>query len=446
MLELQEDRSIWFFPPAMGSFADMQLMWILLSTFHTPSCPTSPPSPTLCWQKGPWQRLPRGLSNAQLSFIQLSSELNSPKNGEVQVILGSQAIFWQSRIIAPVFDAGERLCRLAVFLTAQGISKLKAINVSWWLIQFPPSVKNISFSGLKIWVKAKVQLFLVLKQYVRIFLKCGNWCRFFFSAVAEIDPHSFWVIMNKCFIHWFSNLTFLKHHVQCHSLGLGPLLAWSSLEITSGKAWPPFLSMLFSWVGDELAHPLPRTNFRPWFSLKSLLLCLLHRSLWQWQQQSPWQGDRGVTSLGGLGCGGDSVCRERVLSHCFYKFLGQLENQNDGASNIDRIVMMALVIVQLLTKGMKLVENLTLFWHFSLPKMLCRVITVPTVKAWTLELLFVYCRCQLNIPIIAFLKLYKELWPNVSVNLNCSELKSNILFYSSFLEWLTSRASWCSRG
>lgn len=169
------------------------------------------------------------------------------------------------------------------------------------------------------------------------------------------------------------------------------------------------LCILFSWVGDELAHPLPRMNFRPWFSLKSLLLCLLHRSLWQWQQQSPWQGDRGVTRLGGPGWGGNSVYRERVLSHCFYKFLGQLEDQTDGALDIDSIVMMALVMVRLLTEGMKLVKNLTLFWHFPLPKMLCRVITVPTVKTWALELLFVHCRCQLNIQIIAFLKLYKEL-------------------------------------
>lgn len=44
----------------------------------------------LCWQKGPCQRLPRGLSHAQLSFIQLSSAINSLKNGEVYVILGSQ--------------------------------------------------------------------------------------------------------------------------------------------------------------------------------------------------------------------------------------------------------------------------------------------------------------------------------------------------------------------
>ena len=68
------------------------------------------------------------LSNVQLSLIQLSSELGSPKNGEVQVILGSQIIFLLSRIIALVFDDEERLCRLAVLVKAQGISKLKPIN------------------------------------------------------------------------------------------------------------------------------------------------------------------------------------------------------------------------------------------------------------------------------------------------------------------------------
>lgn len=93
-----------------------------------------PSQPHSVCRKGPRQRLPRGLSNAQLSFVQLSSEFSSPKNGDVRVILGSQVIFLLSRIIAPVFDAEERLCRLAVHLTAQGISELKPINhVSWWL-------------------------------------------------------------------------------------------------------------------------------------------------------------------------------------------------------------------------------------------------------------------------------------------------------------------------
>lgn len=42
--------------------------------------------------KGAWQRLSVDLSNAQMSLIynvQLSSELGNPKNGEVQVVLGS---------------------------------------------------------------------------------------------------------------------------------------------------------------------------------------------------------------------------------------------------------------------------------------------------------------------------------------------------------------------
>lgn len=68
------------------------------------------------------------LGNTQLSLIQLSSELSSFKNGEVQVILGSQIIFLQSRITALVFDAEECLCRLALLVKAQGISKLKPIN------------------------------------------------------------------------------------------------------------------------------------------------------------------------------------------------------------------------------------------------------------------------------------------------------------------------------
>lgn len=146
--------------------------------------------------------------------------------------------------------------------------------------------------------------------------------------------------MNKCFIHWFTNLIFLKHHVQCHSLGLRLLLSWSSLEIMSGKEWPPFLSHIIQlnrrWVGSSSSQD----EFQA--ILKSLLLCLLHRSLWQWQQQRPWQWDKVVTSLGGPVWGGESICRERVLYHCFYKFLGQLENQTDSAWNIDRIVMMAL--------------------------------------------------------------------------------------------------------
>lgn len=59
------------------------------------------------------------LANARLSLIQLSPELGSPKNGEVQAILGSQIIFLQSRIIALGFDDEGRLCRLAVLVKAQ---------------------------------------------------------------------------------------------------------------------------------------------------------------------------------------------------------------------------------------------------------------------------------------------------------------------------------------
>lgn len=44
------------------------------------------------------------------------------------MILGSQILFLQSRIIALVFDDGEHLCRLAVLVKAQGISKLNPIN------------------------------------------------------------------------------------------------------------------------------------------------------------------------------------------------------------------------------------------------------------------------------------------------------------------------------
>lgn len=110
-------------------------MRILLTTLHTPNCPACPPSPIpqanavgpYCGRDA-WQRLPGDLSKVQLSLIQLSSELSSPKNGEVQVILGSQIIFLQSRIIAFVFDDGEHLCRLAVLVKAQGISKLNPIN------------------------------------------------------------------------------------------------------------------------------------------------------------------------------------------------------------------------------------------------------------------------------------------------------------------------------
>lgn len=163
--------------------------------------------------------------------------------------------------------------------------------------------------------------------------------------------------------------------------------------------------VLFSWVGDELDHPLPTMNFKSWFSLKSLLLCLLHRSLWQWQQQSPWQGTRMWQALedwAGERTLSAGKGKRQVLSHCYYKFLAQLENQTDGALNIDRVFMMALVMVQLLTEGMKLVKNLNSFWHFPLPKTLCKVIAAPTVKAWTLELLSVHHSCQLNSQIIAF--------------------------------------------
>ena len=46
-------------------------------------------------------------------------------------------------------------------------------------------------------------------------------------------------------------------------------------------------------------------------------------------------------------------------------------SQTDSALNIDIIVMMALVMVQLLTDGMKFIKKLTLFWHSPLPRKHC---------------------------------------------------------------------------
>ena len=50
-------------------------------------------------------------------------------------------------------------------------------------------------------------------------------------------------------------------------------------------------------------HPLPRMNFRPWFCLKSLLLCLLHNIAVAVPAAGCFTGrqDPHVASLGGSG-------------------------------------------------------------------------------------------------------------------------------------------------
>lgn len=94
--------------------------WCGSSWQHFTPSVVLPPLPAPFLKPRRWavlrQRPPVDLSNAQLSLIQLSSELGSPKNGEGQVILCSQIIFLRSRIIALGFGDEEHLCRLAVLV------------------------------------------------------------------------------------------------------------------------------------------------------------------------------------------------------------------------------------------------------------------------------------------------------------------------------------------
>lgn len=105
-------------------------------------------------------------------------------------------------------------------------------------------------------------------------------------------------------------------------------------------------------------------------------------------------GGQGCDKAGRAGVGRGLICREgkrQVLSH---------ENQTEGALNIDAIVTTGNGAI--FDRANEISQEPTSFWHFPLPKTLCRVITVPTARAWTLELLSVPCRCQLNRQIIAF--------------------------------------------
>lgn len=108
-----------------------------------------------------------------------------------------------------------------------------------------------------------------------------------------------------------------------------------------------------------------------------------------------------MTSPEGPGWGEDFSVGEgkrQELSH---------ENQTDGALNIDGIVITGNGAT--FDRGNEISQEPTSFWHFPLPKTLCRVITVPTVRAWTLKLLSVHCRCQLNSQIIAFFKIVQRI-------------------------------------